>query len=249
MKELWAQIGELISERGHNNTERIRDLLNQLAPLQGLKKRLEREAVQREREALTPVFVDGFGDGDGFGHGFGVDSASYNGTRNPILLRYFFVCLGGWTTVVGDKLVFDRCMKMHSSEGLRQLNQSRALTHGQSCYCECGVGFKASSGVIVEIRENEKYWYMRALCPDADILDMLAMAHETNLGEVNFDQLHARPRMYSKCLVTHQAGGLARFESHEIFLKLRMFEWESIFQFAAFLERTALLLAYPVGVI
>jgi hypothetical protein len=238
MRALNAQIGELTSARGQNNTELIRDLANQLAPLVTLNNRLKREAAQRQREALKPIFVDDFGDGDGFGDGIGVDSGKCNGTRNPILLRYFFVCLGGWNTMVHHKLVFDRCMKLYSSEWMRQLNQSRALTHGQEPRCDCGRKFQATSGVIVEISQGGQFWYTRAPYPveGLDTRPELPLRLECLHSTIIPDQFQVRPRIYSKCLLTHQAGGLALFESHEIFLMLPMIEWEPIYQFAASLE-------------
>jgi hypothetical protein len=218
MTALWAQIGELRSERG-NNTALIRDVLNQLAPLRTLNRQLEREAVQRQLEAANTVFVHGFGDGDGFGDGIGVDSGKCNGTRNPILVRYFWVCLGGWTTVVDDKLVFDRCMKSYSTE-----------THGQKTHCDCGVRFHASSGVMVEISQGEKFWYMRAPYP---VVGQLDTRPELPL---RLWELLVCPRISSKCLVTHQAEGCALFESHEIFRLLPWMQWDEILQFAESLE-------------
>jgi hypothetical protein len=50
------------------------------------------------------------------------------------------------------------------------------------------------------------------------------------------DQFQVRPRIYSKCLVTHQAEGFALFESYEIFLLLPWIQWDAIYQFAASLE-------------
>jgi hypothetical protein len=151
------------------------------------------------------------------------------GTKvEEVHVRYFFVCLGGQA---GDK-----CMKMHTSEGLRDLNKTKAWTHGNRWYCDCGRVLKGDSGIIVEISKGDKHWYLRSTYSDFDILDIRAMVQEQQLVKLTPDELHARLRPFKKCLVTHQAGGLAQFDSYEIYLTLPKFQWEEILQIAASME-------------
>jgi hypothetical protein len=130
-------------------------------------------------------------------------------------------------------------MTMLSSKKWRQLYPSEAWAPGQRWYCDCGTRFKGGNGVIVEIREGTQYFYMRAPCPDAEILDIRAMAHEKKFGKLTPAELYAKLPVCQPAvttLVTHQAGGLARFQSHVLFLTLPEFSWDSIFQFASSME-------------
>jgi hypothetical protein len=150
--------------------------------------------------------------------------------------RYYFLCPGGWTA---NGVSGDRCMTMLSSKKWRQLYPSEAWAPGQRWYCDCGTRFKGGNGVIVEIREGTQYFYMRAPCPDAEILDIRAMAHEKKFGKLTPAELYAKLPVCQPAvttLVTHQAGGLARFQSHVLFLTLPEFSWDSIFQFASSME-------------
>jgi hypothetical protein len=223
MNELRAQIGILTHQRdrGYENAGRIRDLGDQLAQLSDIAPPA-RFTVQCE--ALTPVFVAGSWHCKG---GTEDDSASC-ATAEKEHFRYFVVCLGGWRE---DGLAGDRCMRM---QGMRQFFKSRALTHGQQLYCDCGANPR--NEVIVEIRQGEKYWYMRAPCPNVDILDICAIAQRNPFGKLTPDQLQMRLPIYSKCLVTYQAKGLVHFHSYAIFLTLPQCAWQSIFQIAASLE-------------
>jgi hypothetical protein len=221
MTELRVQIGILIhqTQRGVDNAKRIRDLWDQLAQLTDIAPPV-RFAVQRER--LRPSFVAG-----AWHYGKGNDTEPYEKPEEEHF-RYFVVCLDGWRE---DGLAGDRCMRM---QGMRQFFVSRTLTHGKPSYCDCGA--KVSNQVIVEIRQGEKYWYMRAPYPNIDILDIRGIAIRNPYGKLTPAHLQMRLPIYSKCLVTHQAEGLMHFHSHAIFLTLPQFEWESIFQIQASLE-------------
>jgi hypothetical protein len=80
---------------------------------------------------------------------------------------------------------------------------------------------------------------MRAPCPDAEILDIRAMAHEKKFGKLTPAELYARLPVCQPAattFVTHRAGGLARFQSYALFQTMPESSWDSIFQFASSME-------------
>jgi hypothetical protein len=142
--------------------------------------------------------------------------------------RFFFVCLAGWAK---------KCMTLISSKKWRQLYPDQPWASGQRWYCRCYSRYKSTYGVIVEIRKGTSYYYMRADCPDSEILDIRAMAHEKKYGKLTPAELYAalpicQPAVTT--LVTHdESGQWAHFESFEIFETLPQFGWDTIFQLAA----------------
>ena len=133
----------------------------------------------------------------------------------------------------------DKCMKLLSSKTWRQLHPSEAWCPGQRWYCDCGTKYKAGNGCVVEIRQGEKYFYMRASCPDREILDIRAMAHETKFGKLTPAELYARLPVCQPAatsFVTHMEDGRARFKSNEVYQTLPHFNWDTIFQFAGMMK-------------
>ena len=131
-------------------------------------------------------------------------------------------------------MTMDKCMRMIPSKAWHQLHPEAAWVAGQRWYCSCQSRYKAGNGCIVEIRQGEKYFYMRASCPDHEILDIRAMAHEEKFGKLTPAELYARLPVCQPAatsFVTHMEDGVARFKSHQVFLPLPEFNWDTIFQF------------------
>ena len=154
--------------------------------------------------------------------------------------RYFFVCLG--ITYWGSDSVSstpDKCMKLLSSKTWRQLHLGKAWCPGPRWYCDCKTKFKASNGCVVEIKQGDEYFYMHAECPDPEVLDIRALAHQKKYGHLTPAELYAnlpvcQPAATS--FVTHLENGRARFQSEEIFNTLPKFDWDTIFQFAGMMK-------------
>ena len=107
-------------------------------------------------------------------------------------------------------------MKLLSSKTWRQLKPSEAWVAGQRWYCDCQTKYKAKNGCVVEIKQGDQYFYMKADCPDHEFLDIRAMRHEEQYGgHLSPAELYAslpvcQPAATS--FVTHLPNGRARFE-------------------------------------
>ena len=148
--------------------------------------------------------------------------------------RYFFVCLGGLVAgFPGNKYV---CMTMLSSKRWRQLFPTEAWTAGPRWYCDCGTKYKAGNGVVVEIKQGEQYFYMRAPCPKTEYREF-PITQEMMIGRRKLSRAEfyfGLPVCQSAdtVFVTHGEGRLPRFESYERFSGLPLFSWESVDQYA-----------------
>jgi hypothetical protein len=143
--------------------------------------------------------------------------------------RFFFVCLAGGPG--------KECMTLICSKDWRQLYPKEPWACGQRWYCRCEARYKTNNGCLIEIRQGGSYFYMRSDCPDHEILDIRAMAHEKKLGKLTPAQLYeALPSCMPAVttLVTPDATGkYAHLESLKVYASLPKFAWDTIFQFAA----------------
>ena len=144
--------------------------------------------------------------------------------------RYFFVCIGkdGGGT---------RCLSMFASKEWARLHQVEAWTPGQRWYCRCGTRYRGGNGVIVEVMRSGALHYMRAECPNEDVLDVRAMKMEKEFGgSLSPAALFARipiirPSTSELVSAIDVATGHFKFRSWPDYEKLPQMAWDDIFTF------------------
>jgi hypothetical protein len=145
--------------------------------------------------------------------------------RPKVHVRYFYMCLDEWSSY--------RCMKIISSDAQPTPMTS---TGPQRWYCECGKRFNHHSKIVVEIRQGEKHWYVRAPRPDIDMLSMQDRVRRQQLVNLTPIELHARLGFHRASLVHYSPMGLDSFDTYNIFMQLQEFQWDEIFHVKASME-------------
>ena len=95
--------------------------------------------------------------------------------------RFFFICQGGggvW-----------RCLRMVASKLWRKHIDAVGWVPKQRWYCSCEAKYRAKWGVVCEAyHPGMGLFYMRAPCPDEDVLDLMAMKCERDAPELQTPQ-------------------------------------------------------------
>ena len=125
-----------------------------------------------------------------------------------------------------------------SKEWRRLIETEEAWTAGQRWYCPCYTKYKAGFGVIVQVQKGHSTYYMKAECPDWTTLDVRALKHQKEYGNISAAELYARLPIVrpavTELVVPHRwYANTFQFRSEEEFDELPTFEWDDIFRFAS----------------
>ena len=142
--------------------------------------------------------------------------------------RYFFICLGGGTGW--------RCLRMVPSKMWRKLFPEAAWVPRQRWYCSCATKYRAKFGVVCEAhRPKVGLFYMRAPCPDEDIIDLRAMRLERDNPHLTTPQAlyDSLPVIHPSrtSLVEEVEDGIFKVKSEADFDAMPHFEWQQVFTF------------------
>jgi hypothetical protein len=148
--------------------------------------------------------------------------------------RFYFICMAGGTAW--------RCLRMHASKKWRQAKPDSPWTTGQRWYCSCNSKYRARNGVICEVRHPSiGIFYLRAPCPDEDVLDVMAMRLERDAPQLSTPEEVYRSlpiiNPTPTCLVEACGDGEFKFRSEEDLKAVPEFAWSQIYTFVETLGR------------
>ena len=145
--------------------------------------------------------------------------------------RHYFLCCAGGSQYP--------CHVMMTSKSWEQRYPGEAWHKGQRWYCSPNKHrYYGKFGVIVEIRKGAEIFYLRAECPDQEVLDARALLHEKQYGKkLTPAELYAKipivpPTLTSLVEEVDAAKGEYHWTSPAALTTMPFFKWDDIFTFA-----------------